>query len=251
MTEPIPDSALLHLDFETTDGLRSVEQLKVEAGEDDPVTGAAAEAAVTHIVDSEHAILLAEGQGAAGNALYLDGKYGVDFDMPEIADDSYTISFWVNADRLSTYGPTVQVGRNVASDTDVTWINFTETDWPGNKIFPVAWNRNSNLDVWPWIYAMDGDEGEAIHGKREWCLVTLVVDGQQYTADDGTVRVGSKFYLDGELKIAVDADNAIYHGIAPEIFKGADGLEGHIGINYWDTVFKGFIDVTRLSPTDR
>ena len=32
-----------------------------------------------------------------------------------------------------------------------------------------------------------------------------------------------------------------YQGLSPEILTG-DGIEGHIGINYWDTIYKGFID---------
>lgn len=238
--EPVPDSSLLHLDFETTDGLTAVEQTENVGA----LTGAN-----LGIQDSAHPILIAEGQGAAGNALYLDGKYGVDFTMPEIADDSYTISFWYNADRVSTFGPVVQMGRNIGmsnADATVTWLNVTKTTWGANSadIFPVAWNRNSSIGtevsadgVWPWIYAMDDME----HGKREWCLFTIVSDGSRYVADDGMERVGTKFYLNGELKWEANAENMYYQGLSPEIFKG-EGLEGHIGINYWDTVFKGFID---------
>ena len=132
------------------------------------------------------------------------------------------------------------------ADATVTWLNITKTTWGSNSadIFPVAWNRNSSIGtevsadgVWPWIYAMDDME----HGKREWCLVTVVADGNRYVADDGMERVGTKFYLNGELKWEANADNMYYQGLAPEILTG-DGLEGHIGINYWDTIYKGFID---------
>ena len=230
--EPIPEAALLHLSFEDAEGLSAK----------DLVDGA--------IVDSAHDILIAEGQGAVGNALYLDGKYGVDFDMVAIPDDSYTISFWYNADRVATYGPVVQMGRNVSSanpDLPTTWINVTKSTWGANSadIFPVVWNRNSSIGtevsadgVWPWIYAMDDME----HGKREWCLLTIVSDGNRYVADDGMERVGTQFYLNGELKWEANAENMYYQGLSPEIFADAEGIEGHIGINYWDTIYKGFID---------
>ena len=247
--EPIPENPLVHFDFETTDGLKSVEQIKVSIGDTDPVTGEVAEAEVKRVVDSDHAILLAEGQGAVGNALYLDGKYGLTFDMPEIADDSYTISFWVNADRLSDYGPVIQVGRNIAAAEDVTWINFTRTAFFGNKWFPTVWNRNSNLDVWPWLYANDGATDDAIHGQKEWCLVTVVSDGKKYDytdADTGAItpRVGTTFYLNGVKMLENTADNIFddgYQALSPEIFKG-ENTEGLIGVNYWDATFKGFID---------
>lgn len=234
--EPIPDSPLLYLSFENADGLKSVTQADNGSG------------GLT-IVDSDHAITIAEGQGAVGNALYLDGKYGADFEMPQIADDSYTISFWYNADRVATFGPVVQMGNNVSSakaDVPTTWINITKSTWGTDSadIFPVAWNRNSSIGtevaadgVWPWIYAMDDQE----HGKREWCLITIVSDGTRYVADDGMERVATKFYLDGELKWDANAENMYYQGLSPEIFTG-DDLEGHIGINYWDTMYKGFID---------
>ena len=245
--EPVPDGALLHFDFETADGLTAKRQV-ADLG---TLTGAN-----FGIADSIHDILIAEGQGAVGNALYLDGKYGVDFDMPELANDTYTISFWYNADRVSAYGPIVQMGRNCGmsnADATVTWLNFTKTEWGANNadIFPVAWNRNSSIGtevsengVWPWIYAMD----DSVHGKREWCNVTVVADGNRYVADDGMERIATKFYIDGELKWEANAENMYYQGLSPEIFKG-DGLEGHIGINYWDTVFKGFIDELYIYDT--
>lgn len=237
--EPITAEPLIYLGFENTDGLKAVEQVEDKGS----LTGAN-----FGLAPSEHQILIAEGQGAVGNALYLDGKYGVDFDMKE-TDESYTFSFWYNADRVSTYGPVVQIGRNIGmsnADATVTWLNITKSTWGSNSadIFPVAWNRNSSIGtevsadgVWPWIYAMDDQE----HGKREWCNLTIVADGNRYVADDGMERVGTKFYLNGELKWEANAENMYYQGLSPEILTG-DGIEGHIGINYWDTIFKGFID---------
>lgn len=238
--EELPASPLHYYGFESADGLTSVKQTEDKGTLNGATYGIAA---------SDHPILIAEGQGAVGNALYLDGKYGVDIDMSEIADDSYSISFWFNADRVATYGPVLQMGRNIGMSQDthtVTWLNVTKTTWGTNSadIFPVLWNRNSSIGkevsadgVWPWMYAMDDEQ----HGKREWCMLTVVVDGKRYVADDGMERVGTKFYLNGELKHEANAENMFYQGLAPEIFKG-DGIEAHIGINYWDTIYKGFID---------
>ena len=230
--EAIDIDPILHLDFETTDGLKAVEQVEND--------GSVPEGIPFAIVDSSHEILIAEGQGASGNALYLDGKYGVDFDMPAANDDIYTISLWFNADRVATFGPVVQMGRNIAGQAEpVTWLNFTKSEWgaDGAAIFPVAWNRNTAYEVNPWVYAMDNEE----HGKREWCMVTVVINGNRYIADDGLDRVETQFYLNGQLMWDANAENMYYQGFSPEIFAG-DGLEGHVGINYWDTVYKGFVD---------
>lgn len=234
--EALPENALIHLDFETADGLTPVTQVDNGNGGFD-------------LGDAGKDLLIAEGQGAVGNALYLDGKYGATFDMNTIEDDSYTISFWYNADRVATFGPVIQMGRNINSadpNSPTTWINITKSTWGTDSadIFPVAWNRNSSIGtevsadgVWPWIYAMDDQE----HGKREWCMITLVSDGTRYVADDGMERVQTKFYLNGELKWEANAENMYYQGLSPEIFAG-DNCKGLIGVNYWDTMYKGFID---------
>lgn len=241
--EALPANPLYYWGFEDATNLIAVTQVEKAA---DSIN----DGATYDIGASDHPILIAEGQGAVGNALYLDGKYGVKLEnLAALADDSYTISFWLNADRLSTFGPVLQVGRNMGDagdDRTVTWLNVTKSTWGTNSadLFPVVWNRNSSIGtdvsadgVWPWISA--GDDLE--HGKREWCLVTLVVDGNRYTADDGMERIGTKYYLNGALVFDASAEFMFYQGVSPEILMG-DGVEGYIGINYWDTIYKGFID---------
>ena len=241
--EPLPENPLMHYTFDDATGLSAVTQVEKAA---DSIN----DGATYDIGASAHDILFSN--GPVGQCVYLDGKYGIQLDMSNIniTDDSYTISFWINADRLSTFGPVVQMGRNMGDagdDRTVSWLNWTKSTWGTNSadIFPVVWNRNSSIGtdiaadgVWPWGYAMDDME----HGKREWILFTLVVDGVGYTcADDALPRVGASYYLDGELKHFADANNMFYQGVSPEVLL-ADGIEGYIGINYWDTIYKGYID---------
>ena len=231
--EPLPENALYHWDFETLDGLKAVEQTK------DGTT-------VTGIVDSEHAILTAD--GVKGKSLYLDGKYGVKLDLTgmDIADDSYTISFWIYAERLGDFMPIVQLGRNINSaDTTLptTWLNFTRGSCADT--YPLAWNRNTSIPwatdengVFPWI----AGPADVVYGKGEWCLVTLVVDGNRYTClDDNGERIGTRYYLNGELVFDASAEFLYYQGVAPELFTGSP-VDGFIGINYWDSVYKGYVD---------
>ncbi len=233
---------LFYWSFDDATGLTAVEQVTLAA---DTIN----DGATYDIGESAHEILITE-TGVVGNALYLDGTYGVKLDLEglNITDGSYTLSFWLNATRLSTYGPTLQIGRNMGDSGDatsdsyrcVTWLNFTQAEWGTNsaKLFPVYWNRNSDYDVWPWGALYD----DAVHGKQEWLLVTLVVDGTDYVcADDGLPRVGTKYYLNGELAFDASADLAYYQGVSPEILTG-DGIEGYLGVNYWDTIFKGYFD---------
>lgn len=229
---------LLHFGFETADGFD-----KVYEDIYDESTWEITE----HMAPSDHEVMIAEG-GVSGNALYLDGDYGLEFDMVAIDDDSYTISFWVYAERLGTFTPTFQLGRNIGTinpDATTTWMNFTQMTFDGT-FFPGVWNKNDSIPaenadgyVWPWV----GPGTDTIKGKGEWCMVTVVVDGNRYTClDDNGDRIGMQFYLNGELVWDANAENQWYQGAAPEIFKSSDDLQGLIGINYWDGAFKGFLD---------
>ncbi len=209
--------------------------------------------------------------GPVGQCVYLDGTYGLKLDnLVAPTDDSYTISFWVNADRFSDFQPTLQIGRNIGDagdDKTVTWINVTQCPFPSVATFPTIWNRNSSLGpdisdgnggaadgkpdgVWPWINRMDED---ATVGKRSWAMITIVATGETYEHIDATTgvvepRVGCYMYINGvevmngtKDGISTLAMESTYHGLSPEIFMG-DGLEGYLGINYWDYTMKGYMD---------
>lgn len=249
--EELPENPLLHLSFEDATGLTAVHQ--VANTETPELTGA-----TFGLAPSAHEILIAEGYGAAGNSLMLDGKYGVRVDnMPQTSDDSYTIAFWYAADRYSQFGPLLQVGRNVGMsdvDNEVTWINFTKTDaWSveGSECAPVAWNRNSAENIWPWI----GNNLD-LQGKRDWVHVALVVTGETYKDDAGLTHVGATFYVNGvavmsasaaDIGLVDDAGlpiNNDWKGVSPNILKGEGvyGVECLLGVNYWDQYSKEYID---------
>lgn len=246
--EEISFDPLIHLDFETADGLKAVRQGAV--GEDPNL-----EPNAKALLDSVHEILITDGYGAVGNSLMLDGKYGVKVEnMPTTSDDTYTIAFWYAADRYSQFGPLLQIGRNVGMAEGVTWINFTKADtWgiAGVECAPVAWNRNSDEDVWPWM----GNNIDLL-GKREWVHLALVVDGTTYKDDAGKPHVGAQFYVNGALVMEAsaadiglvdDAGLAInndWKGMSPDILttEGTYGLECLLGVNYWDQYSKEYID---------
>ena len=198
------------------------------------------------------------GDGPVGKALFLDGTYGLDLCLAPTYTDTWTVSFWVNASRLSDYGPTLQIGYNMErADTsaNVTWMNITQTNWTP-KYFPTVWSRNvaSNAEdgtaCWPWMdpFAEDG----AMIGKREWALFTVVCSGEEQVGANGQKTVGGQLYVNGELRYdsADNYENGTYFPytwdatLAPNIMKPDEDVafESFFGINFWDTIYKGYVD---------
>ncbi|MDE7224789.1 MAG: LamG domain-containing protein [Acetatifactor sp.] len=240
--EALPD-ALYHFAMDGTDeGILTMIQSEDVGSNTGATYGVVESSTYVDRDGAEQPIVVQYADGPVGKCTYIDGNFGLSLPVEALNTNEYTISFWMNADRLSNYGPTLQLGSNMGmADTDSTvkWINVTQTEWgTGNtKIFPVVWDRNSETGVWPWVYAAD----DSIHGKKEWVLVTLVATGDQYNfADDGLDRIAAKFYLNGEL--AFDAAEGTYGGLAPDVLSADDNFQCFFGINYWDSVFKGFVD---------
>ena len=239
--EELPE-AMYHFTFDgNEDGVKAVARVE-DVGSNTGATYGIAESSTFVDKDgNEQAINLQYATGPVGNCLYLDGNYGIKMDIAGFdTDETYTVSFWMNADRLSTFGPTLQVGHNIGhtDEEGVAWMNFTQSEWGTSdaKIFPIVWNRNSETGAWPWFYAND----DAIHGKKEWVLVTLVAKGEKYTYTDGYDLITCDYYLNGQL--AYEGISGNYGGLAPEIMAAHDNFECYFGINYWDTLFKGYID---------
>lgn len=254
--EEITVEPLYYLSFEDDTNLTPMEQVtKAEGSLNDGATYdlAVADKNILH------------SNGVKGSCIYLDGTYGVKLEnLVETSGDAYTISFWVNTTTIADYMPSLQIGRNIADagdDKTVAWINVTSVNFFGTgSNFPTIWNRNSsfgpdadgdgvNDGVWPWINMLD----DQVHGKKEWVMVTIVATGEQYqylNVDTGLYeeRIGVYYYLNGVEVMNGTADGVTtlaavsdYHGLSPEILKG-DGLEGYLGINYWDLCMRAYFD---------
>lgn len=247
--EALPETPFAHITFDGEDeGYTAVTQTE-NVGENDGATYGveATDATITYAA------------GPVGQCAYLDGSFGLDLGIQPTNTDAYTVSFWVNADRLSTFGPTLTMGYNMgkASDAgnDVTWLNVTQAEWGADsaKIFPIVWSRNEasdaadGTDCWPWMYSFD----DSIHGKREWAMVTIVCTGEEQTGPTGSTTAGAEFYVNG-VKTYDSQDNyenGTYFEytwdatLAPNIMEPGDNqFQALFGVNYWDTIFKGFVD---------
>lgn len=187
-------------------------------------------------------------EGKNGQALYLDGTYGVILDAKAVGE-TYSIAFWVNPARFSNYGPIIQIGQDLLeAEGRCSWLNITKTDWVGDAT-PIIWSRSQKASlevgddpslVWPWYqkaYFAVSDTNPMALAKNKWTHVVLTVDSSKTGMDPvletelpGTYH--SQLYLNGELfgegpiaKYTFSNDSKIY-----------------VGINPWDIIFKGLID---------
>lgn len=254
--EALPETPFAHITFDgdADEGYKAIAQVDLAA--DTQNTGATFD-----LADKADATLTYE-EGPVGKCLFIDGTFGLDLGLKATNTDTYTISFWMNADRLADFGATLQLGYDIGKsdqvDTNnVTWMNVTQTtfaDGGTTKTFPIIWSRNEASNAadgtacWPWMYAFD----MSIHGKREWVMITIVCSGEQQASPVGTTTAGAQLYLNG-MKVYDSADNFTNHtywaeytwdaSLAPNIMKPGDKtFESYFGINYWDTVFKGYVD---------
>ncbi len=244
--EALPD-AFVHLTFDGDDeGYTALVQTD-DVGDNTGATYGLAETSVT----------FAYSDGPVDQCIYLDGTYGLDLGFDATDTTAYTVSFWVNASRLASYGPTLQIGHNIGmadnSGNDVTWMNVTQTEF-SVKYFPTIWSRNEasdaadGTDCWPWM--SDFAVEESIYGKKEWAMITIVCSGEEQASPLGSTTVGAQLYINGTL-VYDSAANYSYGTyfeytwdatLAPNIMQAHDNFEAYFGINYWDTVFKGFLD---------
>ena len=121
--EDLPEP-FAHITFDGEDeGYTAITNGDKEAA--DEATLALLDGANKSIVPAE-GVTFRYGEGPVGKALFLDGTYGIDLGIEPTNTDAWTVSFWLNASRLSDYGPTLQIGYNIGRNdqvANVTWMN--------------------------------------------------------------------------------------------------------------------------------
>ena len=178
--------------------------------------------------------------GVRGNAIYLDGTYGYQLtDITGLDSKSYTVSFWLYATRFSNYMPTVQFGPDIHGDVTggQHYLSLTSAEWTGSATYPCVWSYDQLNDaLWPaWSCADTGD------GLKQWEMITLVVD-ENNVSTDGTMLV-AQLYINGEEIVSYDSDgNVIPINVINNAMEKSDNFEFMLGVNYWDSIFKGAFD---------
>lgn len=186
-------------------------------------------------------------EGKNGQALYLDGKYGIVLDAKAVGE-TYSVAFWMNPARFSNFGPMVQIGSDLLSaNASSTWLNITKTDWVGD-VAPVIWSRNETNGAWPWYqtaYFAGNVDAPMQLNKNEWNHVVVTVDSTKVGMDPvlATEVAGtfmSQLYINGEF---------IGEGPVASGTFANDESKIYLGINAWDIIFKGLFDDFKVYNT--
>jgi hypothetical protein len=181
--------------------------------------------------------------GVKGDAIYTNGVNGYKLTNVNGVGETYTVSFWMYATRFSNYMPAVQFGPDVYGDADATgyehWMNITraEAGKDDAATFPYIWTQDVANGISYVGWAPDSDDQH----MQEWVNVTIVVD-ENNVSTDGTM-INAQLYMNGEEVTKTDSDgNIVPITVAKGIMEASDTYDFLVGVNYWDSVFKGAFD---------
>ncbi len=193
-------------------------------------------------------------EGVNGQAVFLDGSYGLILDAKELGD-TYSISFWIKPERFSDYSTFLQIGSDLlGTEGNCNWLNVTKTSWVGDAT-PILWSRSQKADkelgladgtVWPWYQTAYFAVGEnpMLLAKKDWTHVVITVDGDSVGMDPvlGTEVAGtvtSKLYINGA-----------FVGEGPVAkYTFSEGSQVFVGCNAWDYFAKAAYDDIKVYNT--
>ncbi len=192
---------------------------------------------VIETVDKEVAFI----PGVKGEAAYIDGTYGLRLADVNGVGDTYSLSFWMYANRNANYMPTTQFGPDVHGDATggQHYLNITWADWSGSSEFPCVWSYDQNADgsPWPQWYPETADTH-----LNQWINITLVVDPSKMSEDG--LYINPDLYVNGECVSDAKPVNIITGTMAP-----SDNFDFLLGVNYWDAMLKGAFDELYIFDT--
>ncbi len=179
--------------------------------------------------------------GVKGQGLYLDGTAGAKLDVNGVGD-TYSVSYWMYSSRNAQHMPTLQYGPDVHGDATGSehWVNFT---WePFN---PEDTTKTTFPIVWSYDQAGGGDRmywyPDWIDNRTgEWLNITMTVDPSEVSADGSMII--AHLYLNGEEVIGTSSDGDRPVQVVNGTMTPSDNFDFLLGVNYWDTPFKGVFD---------
>ncbi|QSX33122.1 family 43 glycosylhydrolase [Shewanella avicenniae] len=146
--------------------------------------------------------------GAVGHALVLDGSSGVQLPNNILDDNTYSISLWLNPKELSMY--TTALFGYASNNSWISILPNGNSAVGGNTM---VWSGNAWYDA--------GTTGQI--PVDTWSHLVMVLNG-------------------GSLKIYVNGEEQFSGTGFPNIFGNAASPGFALGVNFWDTPYKGMID---------
>lgn len=169
-------------------------------------------------------------EGVEGDAIYLDGSYGVELMGIEALNDSYTISFWFRAEEMQDWSPFLLIGSHlmdVGGSQSFLSINKKTTE-EGEVVVPVFNTidavRDSACEVRP---SMDPKQCIFLN---EWNYITICVNADEAS---GEGRVTGYLYLNSEM---------IGSGEVSLLNLDPGNVKAYLGINCFDKLFRASFD---------
>ncbi|WP_222861076.1 LamG-like jellyroll fold domain-containing protein [Paenibacillus ihumii] len=147
-------------------------------------------------------------EGVKGKAAVFDGNSGIKLPDGLIASDRYSVAMWLNVEQHTQFATSF-----FGAKANNSWISLVPQSWDNNTML---WSGES------WYDATTGSRIRA----NEWHHVA-------FTVDRGTVKV----FVDGVQKFSGTG--------FPNVFTDEHGTFG-LGVNWWDTPFKGMMDEVRI-----
>ncbi|MDE7427694.1 MAG: LamG domain-containing protein, partial [Lachnospiraceae bacterium] len=165
-----------------------------------------------------------------GDAIYLDGSYGVELLGIGALNDSYTISFWFRAEEMQDWSPFLVIGSHLMDvGGSQSFLSFNKkTTEEGEVVVPVfntidaVWNNA--CEVRP---SMDPKQCIFLN---EWNYITICVNGDE-ASEEG--RVMGYLYLNSEM---IGSGEVSLLNLDPE------NVKAYLGINCFDKLFRASYD---------
>lgn len=175
-------------------------------------------------------------EGVEGDALYLDGSYGVALQGVEPLNESYTISFWFRADELFDWSPFLMIGSHlmdVGGSQSYLSINRKTTE-EGEQVLPI-FNTidavlNNSCEIRPSM------EHKRCINLNEWVYITVCVDASA-TSGAAEGRAMGYLYLNSEL---------IGSGEVSLLNMDEESVCAYLGISCYDVLFRASYDEVHI-----
>lgn len=170
--------------------------------------------------------------GVDGEAVYLDGTYGIRLDDVERVGESYTMAFWMKADRLCDWSPFIHIGHDPFDPNKRVRLWMAQkTD--GVSVAPIISSERAETEDF-----FEIRPGESMPNRIEpnvWYHIAFTVDAARQGSRSGSV-LGTLYVAGqrvGEGDIILDTMNV-------------DDLDVYLGINCWDELYPVAFDDVKI-----